>query len=175
MGFKTELDLRLRPDGLWQHLDDLVWVGSEGDRVTVPAGRTTDFASVPRLLQNVLPSADPRVVRAAVVHDFLCRELNDYRRAVRAWLDGPRDSVSPTEPVFSSTDADAIFKKIMRDEGAGWWMQNIGWLGVRLGAAVSAARRPGSLSTLPGVAGLSLLFLCLTLGLLALVCWVVPW
>lgn len=185
-GFKTDLDIRLQDNGLWVLLADLVWQGSDGDVLVVKAGEETDFASVPRWLQALLPSADPRVVRAAVVHDFLCRELNDYHRAWSEYLLGldlvkitgddrfrrPRPS---RRPAFSAVDADAIFKKIMADECAGWWMQNIGWLGVRYGAAANPARRAGWLRTLPRVAGLSTLFLCLTLALVALVCLAVPW
>lgn len=181
-GFKTDLDVRLQDNGLWVLLSDLVWQGTDGDVLVVRAGEETDFASVPRLAQVLLPSADPRVIRAAVVHDFLCRELNDYHRAHAAWLMDEacgHPTAPPRKPAFSSVDADAIFKKIMGDDGAGWWMQNVGWLGVRYGAAVSPARRPGSLSTLPRVAGLSMLFLCLALVLVAIVVglaiWAGPW
>ncbi len=176
-GFLTDLDVRLQDNGLWVLLSDLVWRGSDGDTLVVRAGEETDFASVPRWLQAILPSADPRVVRAAVVHDFLCREINDYHRRWWEWKTVGRHygQAEPVKPAFSSVDADAIFKKIMADEGAGWWMQNIGWVGVRLGAAVSPARRPGWQSTAWPVLWRSTVFLCLALVIVALVCLVVPW
>ncbi len=177
-GFKSELNVQLTT-GLWVVKSPLVWQGSEGDAIVVSIGEETDFASVPRLLQALLPSADSRVVRASVVHDFLCRELNDYYRGMEEWLAGldlvkitgdekfrrPR----PERPAFSAVDADAIFEKIMRDEGAGWWMRNTGWLGVRLGALWNPARRAGWLRTLPRVAVLSTLFLAVALAGLAIV------
>ncbi len=176
-GFKNEFDVRLGPDGLWLHLDDVVWEGSDGDRAVVPKGRSTDFASVPRIAQALLPSADPRVVRAAAVHDELCRELDRFYRGVREWLMG-LDLVKitgedryrrpyPERPAFNSVDADAVFEKIMRDEGAGWWMTRVGWVGVRLGALWNPARRSGWLSTAPRVIGLSTVFLAAALALLA--------
>lgn len=176
-GFKNEFDVRLGPDGLWIHLDDVIWEGSDGDRALVPKGRTTDFASVPRLAQVLLPSADPRVVRAAAVHDELCRELANWYRALQELLIGEDlfritgqikyRRPTPEMPAFNSVDTDAVFEKIMRDEGAGWWMTRIGWVGVRLGALRNPARRSGWLSTAPRVLGLSTVFLAAALAPLA--------
>lgn len=185
-GFYSDLDTRLGEEGLWVLLSDLIWVGSGSDTLIIKTGEETDFASVPRLLQALLPSADPRVVRAAVVHDFLCRELNEYHRAQQAPY-APGAGLTNAErhdllvkaeamssPAFSAVDADAIFEKIMRDEGAGWWMRNVGWLGVRLGALWNPARRAGWLSTLPRVAGLSTLFLAAASAILAGLAWLIP-
>ena len=42
-------------------------------RVTVPAGYSTDGASIPRLMWSLVGSPfDPRFVAAAVVHDWYC-------------------------------------------------------------------------------------------------------
>lgn len=188
-GFQTPLRIELGENGLWVLLEDLVWIGSDGDQLIVRAGEETDFASVPRFAQVLLPSADPRVVRAATVHDFMCREINEYHAAQVAPYapieDGYLTSAERSalfdkaaampKPAFSAVDADAIFEKIMADEGAGWWMRNVGWLGVRYGAAANAARRPGWLSTLPRVARLSTAFLALALAIVALVGWAYPW
>ena len=180
-GFKTPLTVTLNDDGLWILDTDLVWRGSDGDLLVVAAGEETDFASVPRFAQVLLPSADNRVIRAATVHDFLCREINTYYRLrLERWESDPDITWEETadlfpKPAFSSADADAIFEKIMADEGAGWWMRNVGWLGVRYGAAVSPARRPGSLSTLPRVAGLSFVFLWVLAAIVAVVGWAYPW
>ena len=43
-----------------------------GRAVTVPAGYKTDLASVPRLLRWVVPVANAKNRKAAVVHDYLC-------------------------------------------------------------------------------------------------------
>lgn len=181
-GFKSPLKVELGDNGLWILTSDLLWRGSDGDLLIVKAGEETDFASVPRFAQALLPSADNRVIRAAVVHDFLCRELNDYHRAVEEYLDQLYSDMPvrdirpvPTKPAFSSVDADAIFKKIMADEGAGVWMRNVGWVGVRLGAAANPARREGWASTLWPVLWRSTAFLCLALAILAVICLIVPW
>lgn len=51
-------------------LRDLVYTTLDGWRIVVPTGFVTDFASIPRVLQVIIP---PRGVynRPAVVHDFL--------------------------------------------------------------------------------------------------------
>lgn len=183
-GFKTDVLVQLRKDGQWELLEPLVWQGSQGDSVVVEAGAVTDFASVPRWLQSLLPSAATYVVRAAIVHDELCNRQKKYWYDVLAWRESlvavretgderwrqPR----PVPPEFNSVDTDAVFEKIMIDEGAGWLSHRVGWLGVRLGA-LSPHRRQGWLSTLPRVARLSLAFLGAALAALALIGWAIPW
>lgn len=39
---------------------------------TLPKGFTTDFASIPQKLEAFLDNDDPRILRAALVHDQLC-------------------------------------------------------------------------------------------------------
>ena len=41
-------------------------------RLVLPAGFTTNFASIPRLLRALIQPTDPRWICAAVLHDFLC-------------------------------------------------------------------------------------------------------
>jgi len=41
----------------------------------VPAGFTFDGASVPRLFWRIVTPGDPRVIRAAMLHDFAYRNL----------------------------------------------------------------------------------------------------
>jgi len=183
-GFLTPLRIELTASGLWVLTEQLVWRGSDGDILVVPAGSETDFASVPRWLQALLPSADPRVVRAAVVHDFLCRELNEYHRDLVRWRRGLEFSLisglescfeRPEMPAFSAVDADGVFEKIMRDEGAGAIMQSTGYLGVRLGALANPARRPGWHTTARRVFSLLFCYLIVLLAALALIGLVVPW
>lgn len=172
-GFKTPLVVELGTR-LWSLQSDLVWEGSDADLLVVKAGEKTDFASVPRPLQWALPSADPSVVRASVVHDFLCRSLNEYFAARQEiWHGNPDVTWEGTadlvfKPAFSAVDTDAIFRKIMRDEGSGWLVSQFGWIGVRWGALGNPARCVGWLSTAPAVLGLSALFLAAALALLTL-------
>ena len=43
-----------------------------GHVVTVPTGYKTDLASVPRLMRWIVPVANAKNRKAAVVHDYLC-------------------------------------------------------------------------------------------------------
>ena len=78
-----------------------------GETIAVPAGFTTDFASVPRFLWFLFPRDVGR--RASVVHDYLYRG-------------GPR----------SRREADRIFYAALRAEGVAAWRAALMWLGVRL-------------------------------------------
>jgi Protein of unknown function (DUF1353) len=111
---------------------------SDGD--TVPDGYRTDLASTPRAFHWLLPPDGPYEA-AAVRHDKRCDDLN--RR-----LPGAVDPVT----------ADRDFHADLRALGMGPVRARLMWLGVRLGALLNPARRPGSLSTAPAVAGLLLLF-----------------
>jgi len=183
--FDTPLEVRWdtkRHD--WVLLQDLIWRGTDGDAVIVPAGERTDFASVPRLLQWLMP-ATGKWTRAAVVHDMLCRLLaiywvavGFYERELAAWCE--RDDVSPvpkppTPPRFNAVDTDAVFEKIMRQDGVGPIMRRIGWVGVRWGAAGNPARRAGWAGTAWRVLRLSTVFLAATLAVGAGIAWAVPW
>lgn len=194
--FSTPLDVRWdRETGKWKLISPLVWKGSDGDAVIVPAGEETDFASVPRLLQNIMP-ATGKWTRAAVVHDMLCRLLavfwlawhkydEEADRWINEWIQRHEQGFSdlpawpfpthPDLPRFSAVDTDAVFEKIMKEDGVGPIMRRIGWVGVRWGAAANPARRKGWASTLPRLAGLSTAFLAVVLAVLVLVAWIVPW
>ena len=43
-----------------------------GRQVTVPRGFETDLASVPRIFRFIVPVANARNRKAAIVHDYLC-------------------------------------------------------------------------------------------------------
>lgn len=45
-----------------------------GSTVSVPIGFFTDLASVPRVMRWVVPVANAKNRRAAIVHDYLCYE-----------------------------------------------------------------------------------------------------
>jgi hypothetical protein len=75
--------------------------------VYVPAGFSTDFASIPRGLWNVLPPTG-RYGKAAVVHDFLYR-CSDVDRAT----------------------CDKVFLEAMQVLGVGWFTRRAMYLAVR--------------------------------------------
>ncbi|MGL5447432.1 MAG: DUF1353 domain-containing protein [Rhabdaerophilum sp.] len=56
-----------------------------GALIIVPKGFETDGASIPRLLQGILP-AWGRWSRAAIIHDYLCRAIDQASPVgVRGW------------------------------------------------------------------------------------------
>jgi hypothetical protein len=60
-------------DGGWRLHAPLVYYSDVlGRTVTVPTGYVTDLASVPRLFRFIVPVANAKNRRAAVVHDYLC-------------------------------------------------------------------------------------------------------
>ncbi len=61
-------------DGLWQVVAPLVWeIGRKGSGLvfTVPAGFTTDLASIPRLARMMFDRGDGRIAKAAILHDAM--------------------------------------------------------------------------------------------------------
>jgi hypothetical protein len=106
---------------------------SDGD--TVPSGYRTDLASIPRALHWLIPPAGPYEA-AAVRHDVRCDALNAGR------------------PPVDSRTTDRAFRQDLRDLGMGVIRRWMMWLGVRLGALVSATRRPGIAADLPMMAAL---------------------
>lgn len=76
--------------------------------VYVPAGFVTDFASVPRVLWNILPPVG-RYGKATVVHDYL------YRCTA-----------------LDRATCDQVFLEAMQVLGVGWWTRRTMWLAVRV-------------------------------------------
>jgi Protein of unknown function (DUF1353) len=99
--------------------EPLVYQGQR-DRFVIPAGFRTDFASVPRWATPVVPRMGVHT-RAAIVHDYLCALL----RGDRAWPDGL---------ALTASDADGIFRRIMREEGTSLQRRWVAWAAVRVGA-----------------------------------------
>jgi hypothetical protein len=124
--FKTPLVVTPMPDGKrWKIHEAFDYETDAGTVIEIPAGETTDFASIPRFLWPILPPTG-RYTRAAVVHDHLYREHRlGHKHYSRAY-------------------ADAVFMEGMRDCGCGWLVCYTIWLGVRLGgwAAWSAKEKP---------------------------------
>ncbi|MRH88065.1 DUF1353 domain-containing protein [Nocardia sp. SYP-A9097] len=82
---------------------------------TVPVGFVTDFASVPRPLIWLIPRYGT-YTRAAILHDYLC----EY------------------EPVGRS-DADGIFRRVLRECGVSRPQRWMMWAAVRFGGRMAGA------------------------------------
>lgn len=89
-----------------------------GERIVVPWGFSTDFASVPRLLWNIFPP-DGTYTPAAVVHDYL------YRKTV-----------------FPRSLCDAVFLEAMNACRTPWHERTIMWIAVRLCGWVARKKVP---------------------------------
>ena len=82
------------------------------DGLTVPAGFSSDGASVPRFFWRVVfPPGDQKALRAAFVHDWI------YRTHPDGW---------------SREAADMLFLKILIEDGMPKYRAALAWLGVRL-------------------------------------------
>ena len=116
----------------WRLHEPLVYQGAT-DRFQVPAGFRTDFASVPRALTWLLPASGD-YTRAAILHDYLVREA----------------------PV-DRADADAVFRRAMRELGvsvARRWMM---WTAARYASRLRGAEA-ADVATFALVAGPSVAF-----------------
>lgn len=98
-------------------VEPLVYEGNF-DVITVPAGTTTDFASVPQIFTWLLPRYGV-YTRAAIVHDYLCS----------------------SQTVISRNDADGIFRRILRELGVSFPVRWMMWTAVRFDARMSGATK----------------------------------
>lgn len=88
--FTTPLELTYLDGRTWCLLIEFDFASEVLERIIrVPAGCETDFASIPRVLWNILPPVG-RYGKAAVVHDFLYRTKGEATRAQadRVFLEG---------------------------------------------------------------------------------------
>lgn len=110
-GFLSELDLRSvrGHPRKWQLLSPLIYQAASGERITVPVGFLTDLASIPQILQGIVPVNDAHR-DAAVLHDYLF-VVQDRPRA----------------------DVDALFLEAMRSLGVRCTQRGVMWAAVRLG------------------------------------------
>lgn len=101
-------------------------VGAEGsgEVITVPAGATTDLASIPRFAWSVFPPDGPWL-KAAVVHDFL------YRSRGTCEMDG-KVYRTRAEP-YTRAESDGILREAMKVVGVGAFARGVIWSAVRLG------------------------------------------
>lgn len=113
-GFLTEVAVRGNGPGQWVLLEPLTYEGRY-DLFTVPAGFHTDFASVPRALRSVVSETGVHT-RAAVLHDYLL-----------------------TDAQITASDADGIFRRVLREAGIGFFLQWLMWAAVRFGSGMEDA------------------------------------
>lgn len=106
--------------------EELVYEG-ENEMWLVPSGFETDFATVPRVIQWLIPTYGLYTL-AAILHDFFCVELGKAHRQRRT-------------PFISSSDADGVFRRVMRELGVPFTQRWLIWAGVRWGALFNKARR----------------------------------
>lgn len=125
--FEDALDVTPMDDGRnWQVLqnfyyrtDVMLWVDPvtktlRRDRIVVPAGFITDFASIPRVLWNILPPTG-KYTKAAVLHDWLYRTTN----------------------LATRKQADDVLLEAMKVCGVSWWQRVAIYSGVRVGGMSS--------------------------------------
>lgn len=87
--FTSFISVRIPHKGCdrFQLLDDLIyerWWEWSGDKVIVPRGFLTDFASFPRILRSFFNPYDPRWILPAILHDYLwsiATTLKEYQTA----------------------------------------------------------------------------------------------
>jgi hypothetical protein len=84
-------------------------MGNGEIRVTVPAGFSTDFASVPRILWPIFPPQG-KWNKAAILHDFLYSTSGKCSRSL----------------------ADSLFREAMYQLGVPWWRRNTMYWAVRI-------------------------------------------
>ena len=121
--FTTTLKTEQTDRRTYKLLDDLVLADDDERVITVPAGFTTDFASI-KVLHNAFLFPLYALVSgygnyAATVHDFLYSEGQVSRK-----------------------EADAVLYRALRAEGVARWRAYLFWLGVRIGGAKQYTKTP---------------------------------
>jgi hypothetical protein len=143
--FDSELHIVAVSPTTWALTSPLVWVGTQGDTLTVPTGFVTDFATVPRVLVwKTLPYGP--YTRAAVLHDWLLAELAEWSsgKVVGAqFYQGVAHPIYLGEPPANSRDCDGIFRRVMEDLGTSWLTRWQMWAAVRLAACFNSRRAYG--------------------------------
>jgi hypothetical protein len=89
---------------------EAVGVKCPGNRITCKKGFTTDIASTPKLLWNVIAPWD--IARAAIIHDLLYLRIRQYRAKNRGLNHGKIDMKIVKK---SKKAADNVFLLAMKD------------------------------------------------------------
>ncbi len=109
----AEVVVRQEGDKDWEVVAPLLYVGKY-DQFAVPVPMLTDFASVPRVFVWLLPRYG-RYTKAAILHDYLWRQ-------------------KATTGEVTWRDADATFRRAMRELEVAFLRRWIMWAAVRWGS-----------------------------------------
>ena len=137
----------------WCLVESLVYEGAH-ESFVVPSGFRTDFATVPRFAQWLIPTYGV-YTRAAILHDWLC--------------------VLGHAGSFNRRDADGIFRRTLRELSVSATRRWLMWCAVRAGSRMSDATFREWLTCL-AIAVPALLFLIVPLAVCLLwlsVFWIV--
>jgi hypothetical protein len=104
-----------------------VGVEGSGESITVPAGATTDLASIPRFAWSIGFPPDGPWLKAAVVHDFLYRSNGNCSFGGRVY----RTRMKP----YSRKEADGVLREAMKVLGVGGFERFVIYEAVRVGGA----------------------------------------
>jgi Protein of unknown function (DUF1353) len=125
----TVVDVEEISEQKWKLLKQMDYQGAR-ELFQVPAGQTTDFASVPRIFIWFLPRYG-RYTKAAILHDYLWEEK--------------------VPKGMSRLDADGLFRQAMRELNVPFLRRWIMWAAVRWAALFKPDGRPEWLKELPRV------------------------
>lgn len=105
------------PERRWRVV--LPYVYQDGETsITIPQGFETDLASVPRALWTIIAPFELSII-APVVHDLIYQHGGE----VTAYTDPPRR--------YTRGEADALFERIMTQEGVPDWRRHAAYDAVR--------------------------------------------
>ena len=121
MPFTTPLLVRRVDPTTWELVAPLSYQGRV-DHWTIPSGFRTDFASVPQVVQWLIPRTGRWTV-AAVLHDWMIVE------GIPAGL-------------ITSRNCDGVFRRVLREEGTDQVRRWLMWAAVRCAAPFNKGRRP---------------------------------
>lgn len=134
------VDVEQLDDKSWKLHRALRYVGKQ-EAFEAPRDMATDFASVPRVFVWLLPRYG-RYTKAAIIHDHL-------------WRDRPNN--------ISLHDADALFRRAMRESDVAFLRRWVMWTAVRWGALKKGGVNREWLTDLPVVLLFTLIVLPIVL------------
>lgn len=125
--FTDPLEVEFIDGTTWKVTREICYTTSDGEKICVPAGFLTDFASVPRAFWVTMSPAEGPWGKPSVIHDWLY-----FNKGKILHADGV-NGCPATYRVFSREECDRVFLEAMQACGVGSYRSHIMWLGVRLG------------------------------------------